>query len=34
MASCAGKRSDGYRTGRQIAARDADHAVVEGGSKD
>lgn len=34
MGSCAGKRSDGYRTGRQIAARDADHAVVEGGSKD
>jgi hypothetical protein len=32
--SCVGKRSDGYRTGRQIAAKDADHAPAEGGSKD
>jgi hypothetical protein len=34
MGSCVVKRSDGYRTGRQIAARDADHAAAEGGSKD
>jgi hypothetical protein len=33
MGSCVVKRSDGYRTGRQIAARDADHAAAEGGSK-